>query len=45
MTEKPQSAGGASDRTFITNEVGQSLRDRFAILLGEDTRRAWVARR
>ncbi len=28
----------SSDLTFITNEHGQSLRDRFAILLGKDTR-------
>src|SRR3989475_10984728 len=28
----------SSDLTFITNEPGKSLRDRFGILLGEDTR-------
>jgi hypothetical protein len=28
----------SSDLTFITNESGQSLRDRFAILLSKDTR-------
>ena len=28
----------SSDITFITNEAGQSLRDRFAALLGTDTR-------
>jgi len=38
MTEKSHSAGGASDLTFIMNQAGQSLRDRFAILLGKDTR-------
>ena len=38
MTEKSHSASGASDLTFIMNEAGQSLRERFAILLGEDTR-------
>lgn len=38
MTENPQSVGGASDLTFITNEAGQSLSDRFATLLHTDTR-------
>ena len=38
MTGNIHSAGGASDLPFITNEAGQSLRDRFAILLGKDTR-------
>ncbi len=38
MTEDVQSAAGASDLMFITNEAGQSLRDRFAVLLGKDTR-------
>ena len=38
MTEKSQSGGGASDLTFITNEAGQSLSDRFATLLHKDTR-------
>jgi len=28
----------SSDLTFITNQVGQNLRDRFGVLLGEDTR-------
>src|SRR5438128_8408286 len=28
----------SSDLTFITNEPGRSLRDRFGVLLGEDTR-------
>lgn len=28
----------SSDLTFITNEAGKNLRDRFGILLGEDTR-------
>ncbi len=28
----------SSDLTFITNEAGQSLRDRFAVLLGRNTR-------
>lgn len=28
----------SSDLTFITNESGKNLRDRFAVLLGEDTR-------
>src|ERR1700744_4015316 len=28
----------SSDLTFITNEAGQNLRDRFSVLLGEDTR-------
>ena len=28
----------SSDLTFITNESGKSLRDRFGVLLGEDTR-------
>jgi superfamily II DNA or RNA helicase len=28
----------SSDLTFITNEPGKSLRDRFGVLLGEDTR-------
>ena len=38
MTEDVHSSGGASDLTFITNEDGQSLRNRFAVLLGRDTR-------
>jgi hypothetical protein len=28
----------SSDLTFITNEPGKELRDRFAVLLGDDTR-------
>src|ERR1700693_4207679 len=28
----------SSDQTFLTNEPGKSLRDRFGVLLGEDTR-------
>jgi hypothetical protein len=28
----------SSDLTFITNESGKHLRDRFGVLLGEDTR-------
>src|SRR6202046_1121554 len=28
----------STDLTFITNESGKSLRDRFGVLLGEDTR-------
>jgi hypothetical protein len=28
----------SSDLTFITNEAGKNLRDRFGVLLGEDTR-------
>lgn len=28
----------SSDRTFLTNEDGKSLRDRFGVLLGKDTR-------
>src|SRR5436189_6279061 len=28
----------SSDLTFITNESGKSLRDRFGVLLGDDTR-------
>jgi len=28
----------SSDLTFVTNEAGKSLRDRFGSLLGEDTR-------
>jgi hypothetical protein len=30
--------GMSSDLTFITNESGKSLRDRFGVLLGDDTR-------
>ena len=28
----------SSDLTFLTNEDGSSLRDRFGVLLGKDTR-------
>jgi len=28
----------SSDLTFLTNEPGKSLRDRFGVLLGKDTR-------
>ena len=28
----------SSDLTFITNEAGKHLRDRFGVLLGDDTR-------
>lgn len=28
----------SSDLTFLTNEAGKSLRDRFGVLLGDDTR-------
>ena len=28
----------SSDLTFITNEPGKELRDRFSVLLGDDTR-------
>jgi len=28
----------SSDLTFITNEMGKSLRERFGVLLGDDTR-------
>ncbi|MEI7730049.1 MAG: helicase-related protein [Verrucomicrobiota bacterium] len=35
----PEFPGSWSDLTFITNEPGRSLGDRFAVLLGEDTRR------
>jgi len=38
MAENNHSTGKSSDLTFITNEAGQSLRARFAILLGKDTR-------
>jgi hypothetical protein len=27
----------SSDLTFITNEAGKSLRDRFGVLVGDDT--------
>ena len=34
----PAASGISSDLTFITNEPGGSLRDRFGVLLGDDTR-------
>jgi hypothetical protein len=34
----PQVAAISSDLTFLTNEAGKSLRDRFAALLTDDTR-------
>jgi len=37
MTENMHSLDGGADLTFITNETGQSLRDRFAVLLHKDT--------
>src|SRR6266568_3471549 len=38
MKSGPDSAAMSSDLTFITNEPGKSLRDRFGVLLGDDTR-------
>src|SRR6266566_2009890 len=38
MESGADSATMSSDLTFITNEPGKSLRDRFGILLGDDTR-------
>jgi superfamily II DNA/RNA helicase len=38
MTRDAQPRPPSSDLTFITNEAGQSLRDRFATLLHKDTR-------
>lgn len=35
---RAQATGIASDLTFITNEQGQHLSDRFSVLLGDDTR-------
>jgi len=32
----------SSDLTFLTNEDGSSLRDRFGVLLGKDTRYSTV---
>ncbi len=34
----PQAAGFSSDLTFITNEQGKHLSDRFGVLLGDNTR-------
>jgi hypothetical protein len=31
------SSSTSSDLTFITNEAGKHLRDRFGVLLGDDT--------
>ena len=36
--EEIDSVSMSSDQTFLTNEPGKSLRDRFGVLLGEDTR-------
>ena len=38
MTSDSYERQGSSDLTFITNEAGPCLSDRFAILLGKDTR-------
>lgn len=38
MTTTNQKRIVSSDLTFITNESGQNLRDRFGVLLGDDTR-------
>ena len=38
MTNSSHTRPPSSDLTFITNEAGQSLRDRFATLLHKDTR-------
>jgi hypothetical protein len=38
MTKDQYPGTDSSDLMFITNEAGQSLRDRFAVLLGKDTR-------
>ena len=35
---RPHATGFSSDLTFITNEQGQHLGDRFGVLLGDDTR-------
>lgn len=37
-TAPPHATKISSDLTFITNEAGKHLRDRFGVLLGEDTR-------
>jgi len=38
MTQELNPTTGSSDLTFITNEADQSLRDRFGVLLGDNTR-------
>jgi superfamily II DNA/RNA helicase len=38
MKEQPTVAAVSSDLTFILNDPGKSLRDRFGVLLGNDTR-------
>ena len=38
MKQEAKSAQMSSDLTFITNEPGKSLRDRFGVLLGDDAR-------
>jgi len=38
MNEQTNVAAVSSDLTFILNEPGKSLRDRFGVLLGDDTR-------
>src|SRR3972149_3485968 len=38
MNQAARSATISSDLTFITNEAGRSLRDRFGVLLSQDTR-------
>ncbi|HLG14913.1 MAG TPA: helicase-related protein [Blastocatellia bacterium] len=38
MGQPSHSVNMSSDLTFLTNEPGKSLRDRFGVLLGEDTR-------
>ena len=40
MTNPPKNSGAvtSSDLTFITNEPGHALSDRFGVLLGDDTR-------
>jgi hypothetical protein len=38
MESQPNSATMSSDLTFITNEQGKHLGDRFGVLLGDDTR-------
>src|SRR5437899_10764009 len=38
MKSQANSAAMSSDLTFITNEPAKHLRDRFGVLLGDDTR-------
>jgi len=38
MTEQPDAIAISSDLTFLTNETGKTLRDRFGVLLTDDTR-------